>query len=135
MKKLTIIGVLLCLTFSFCKAQNVEKVENTEILCLSSISKFTSYDFGSYTIKVFLKDNETGSLNKINGSEEISQNIIVIIKSGDIKPEINGFQVKNIYLNGALNVKTVNNYYEIEFKDEISNSLKKFKFNNQGKIL
>ena len=135
MKKLTIIGVLLCLTFSFCKAQNVEKVENTEILCLSSISKFTSYDFGSYTIKVFLKDNETGSLNKINGSEEISQNIIVIIKSRDIKPEINGFQVKNIYLNGALNVKTVNNYYEIEFKDEISNSLKKFKFNNQGKIL
>lgn len=135
MKKLAIIGFLLVITSRFCIAQDVEKVGTVEMSSFSSISKFMSYDFGNYTVKVFLKDNKSGSLNKNNDSEEISQNVIVIITSGDIKPEINGFQIKNIYLEGALNVKIINNYYEIEFKDEISHSTKKYKFNNQGKIM
>ena len=135
MKKLAIIGFLLFIKSSFCMAQDVEKVGNVEMSCFSSITKFMSYDFGNYTVKVFLTDNKSGSLNKNNDSEEISQNVIVIITSGDIKPEINGFQIKNIYLEGALDVKAINNYYEIEFKDGISKSIKKFKFNDQGKIM
>lgn len=61
MKKLVIIGILLVVTSSFGMAQDIEKVSNVEMSSFSSISKFMSYDFGNYTVKVFLKDNKSGT--------------------------------------------------------------------------
>ena len=120
---------------NFCEAQELLKINKCDIKYLSNISRFSNYDFGNYTVTLFVKDNKPGSLLNDNKSEEISQDIIVIIKSGDIKPEVNGFQIKNIYVDKIIGVKHIENDYEIEFKDGVSKSSKKYKFNNQGKIL
>ena len=126
------ISMLVC---NFCIAQEILKLSKCDISYLSNISSFSNYDFGNYTVTLFVKDNKPGSLLNDNRSEEISQDIIVIIKSGDIKPEVNGFQIKNIYVDKIIGVKHIENDYEIEFKDGVSKSVKKYKFNNQGKIL
>ena len=129
---LFMISMLVC---NFCIAQEILKLSKCDISYLSNISSFSNYDFGNYTVTLFVKDNKPGSLLNDNKSEEISQDIIVIIKSGDIKPEVNGFQIKNIYVDKIIGVKHIENDYEIEFKDGVSKSVKKYKFNNQGKIL
>lgn len=134
MKKVTIISILM-LVCNFCIAQEISKLDKCDITYLSNISSFSNYDFGNYTVSLFVKDNKPGSLLNDKRSEEISQDIIVIIKSGDIKPEVNGFQVKNIYVDKIIGVKHAENYYEIEFKDGVSKSIKKYKFSNRGKIL
>lgn len=134
MKKISIIVILICIS-SFCRAQDVKKADNSAISYLSGISKFLSYDFGNYTVNVFVKDNKPGTLNNNTNSEEISQDIIVIIKSGDVKPEVNGFLIKNVFLEGPLEVKFIKDNYYLEFKDGVSQSLKKYRFNKQGKIL
>ena len=134
MKKVTIILILMFIC-NFCIAQELLKLNKCDITYLSNISSFFNYDFGNYTVTFFVKNNKPGSLLNDNRSEEISQDIIVIIKSGDIKPEVNGFKIKNIYVDEIIGVKQIENDYEIEFKDGVSKSVKKYKFNNQGKIL